>query len=55
MPNRQRLLVPPSDCAGSADRMQRILDDVHYLSESITSKAAKSLKELLVSHGIESQ
>ena len=35
--------------------MQRIVDDVKYLSESITSTTAKSLKELLVSHGVESQ
>ena len=55
MPNWQRLLVPPSDCAASADRMHRILDDVQYLPESITSTAAKSLKELPVSHGVESQ
>ena len=54
MPNRQRLPVPPCDCA-SADRMQRILDVVQYLSESITSAAAYSMKELLVSHGVESQ
>ena len=55
MPSRQRLLVPPSDCAASTDRMQRILDDVQYLCESITSTAAKSLKELLRSHGVDSQ
>ena len=54
MPNWQRLLVPPSNSAASADRLQRILDDVQYLSESITWTAAKSLKELFVSHGVES-
>ena len=52
MPNWQRLLVPPSNCAALADRMQRIVDDVQYLSELITSTTAKSLEELLVSHRV---
>ena len=55
MPNWQCLLVAPTDGVETADKLQRMLEDVQYRTEAVTNTAAKSLKDLLLSHGVESQ